>query len=181
MPVSLKSFSSSSESRRRYLFFENFPYPSCINFVFISCLFCLIISTGLQPLQLQNLHPFGGSYTLLCALGTWQRHDFPFLEKAFMHSMQHPFFITNCVVLSLLLRSPSDSFSDTAKFWSSRSSTSLLPEFFWPSFAPNWLTKFWSAKFWSNWSSFLVAWSAFEISWIEDSNFSSIKTSPYSC
>ena len=87
------SFRSSSESRIRYLLF--LYWPSCLSFCFISSRLCLLISTGLQPLQLQYLHPFGGKVALLWALGTWQMQLFPVLEKAFIHSIQQPFFMTN--------------------------------------------------------------------------------------
>lgn len=133
MPASLKSFSSSSESKSLCLFFENLPYPSYFNLVFISCLFCLMISIGLQPLQLQNLHPFGGKVALRWAFGTQQRQDLPDLENAFIHSMQHPFFMTNCVFFNPFLISPSNSPSDPPSFQSSRSSpTSFLScSFYW--------------------------------------------------
>lgn len=121
IPASFNSFSSSSESRSLYRFLENFPYPSYFNFVFISCLFCLMISIGLHPLQLQNLHPLGGKVALLWALGTWHKQLLPDLEKAFMHSMQHPFFITNWVFL--IPPFDSNSASDAKSLISPNSST----------------------------------------------------------
>ena len=134
-----------------------------------------MISIGLQPLQLQNLHPLGGRVALLWAFGTWQRQDLPDLEKAFIHSIQHPFFITNCVFFNPFLISPSNSPSDPPSFWSSRSSPtsflscSLLNCWDWEEI-PLGFSKFESPKFWSNWSSFLAN-SFSSITWTDDSLF----------
>jgi len=59
------------------------------------------VSSGLHPLQPQNLQPFGGSGVFLTALGTWHKHALPFFENAFKHFLQHPFLISKWLSSSL--------------------------------------------------------------------------------
>lgn len=55
------------------------------------------------------LHPYAGNFVLRTYFGTWQRHDFPNFEKAFMHLRQQPFLPSNFYssILSYNLRSDS--------------------------------------------------------------------------
>lgn len=85
--------SSSSESRSLWRFLTNLP--SFCRLFLISLRLSRLMSIGLHPLQLQSLQPLTGSVALLYSLGTWQRQLFPDFEKAFIHSLQQPFFMTN--------------------------------------------------------------------------------------
>lgn len=63
-------------------------------------------SRGLQPVQPHILQPQVDSFVMRTYFGTWQRHDFPVLEKAFMHFRQQPFFGSNFSSFQYEARSP---------------------------------------------------------------------------